>query len=417
MIGLQNSQKARLGWETTPSMMTSAKPQCFDVAVVGAGPYGLSVAAHLKAVGLTIRVFGKPMDFWTNKMPTGMLLRSPRIASNIADPGRAFTLNTYEMNVGISPQSPLPLETFVGYGQWFQRQLLPDADPREIASIDRVENEFILRLEDGERIRSKRIVIAAGISPFQKIPSVFSGLRTSHISHCYSGCDVADLSRKRVAVIGAGQSALECAALLRESGGAVEVIARIPALRWIGQHPRLHHLGPVSSLLYAPHDVGPAGISRLVAYPNLVRRIPLWLRDRIRTRAVRPAGSKWLPPRLAKTRISLGRSVLSAREENGNVSLQLDDGSERIVDHVLLGTGYAVDIARYSFWTPQLLREIVTCNGYPLLRRGLECSVPGLHFVGATAGKSFGPLLCFVAGTEFASRELTCAIVKSEVHA
>ena len=416
-VGIQDLHKARPNRGNTPTKTGFSAPQQCDIVVVGAGPYGLSAAAHLKATGLNARIFGRPMDFWANKMPVGMLLRSPRVASNISGPRQSLTLEAFEKNAGISPCSPLPRETFVAYGKWFQKEALPESDSREIASISRTDAGFHLQLQDGEQIRCKCVVIAAGIGAFRKIPPVFSGLPASRVSHCYSGCNVAELSRKRVVVIGAGQSALECAALLHEAGGDVEIVARIPALRWIGQHPRLHHLGPVSSLLYAPHDVGPAGISRLVAYPNLVRRIPVKWRDRIRIRAVRPAGSKWLPSRLKDVRVSTDKSVVAAREENGRLALKLDDGTERFADHVLLGTGYSVDIARYPFWTPQLLRDVAVRDGYPLLGRGFESSVPGLHFVGATAARSFGPLLYFVAGTEFSSRELIARVTKTEVSA
>ncbi|HTS59760.1 MAG TPA: FAD-dependent oxidoreductase [Terriglobales bacterium] len=386
-----------------------------DVAIIGAGPYGLSAAAHLKAAGLKVGIFGRPMDFWASKMPAGMLLRSPRVASNIAAPLRNFSLDAYETTAGLPPRAPLPLETFVAYGHWFQRQLLPNLDAREVTSVQHLGPGFRLVLEDGEPIRCKRLVVAAGIGPFQRIPSIFTSLPASQVQHCYSGCDVKSLSKKRVVVIGAGQSALECAALLHEAGSDVEVIARISALRWIGQHPVLHNLGPISSLLYSPHDVGPAGISRLVAAPNLVMRIPLKLRDRIRIRAVRPAGSKWLPARLEKVQITTGRSVTSAHSEHGRVRLRLDDGTERSTDHVLLGTGYSVDISRYRFWSEQLLQQIATIDGYPALQTGFESSVSGLHFIGATAARCYGPLLYFVAGTEFASRELTSKIVKRGV--
>lgn len=385
------------------------------MAVIGAGPYGLSAAAHLKVTGLKVGIFGRPMDFWATKMPAGMLLRSPRVASNIADPARAFTLGAYETTAALRPLAPVPLDTFVGYGHWFQRQLIPELDSRDVASVQPTQKGFRLTLEDSEPVLCKRLVVAAGVGPFQRIPSVFASLPASQVSHCYSGCDIEGLSRKRVVVIGAGQSALECAALLHEAGGHVEVIARIPALRWIGQHPRLHNLGPISSLLYSSHDVGPAGISRLVAAPNWVRRMPLKLRDKIRTRAVRPAGSKWLPARLEKVKITTGRSVVSAHLERGDVRLKLDDGSERHADHVLLGTGYSVDIARYGFWSRELLQRIATMDGYPSLQAGFESSVAGLHFIGATAARCYGPLLYFVAGTDFASRELTSMMLRCGV--
>jgi len=402
MGGLAKGQNRNAGSRTA---------EC-DVVVIGAGPYGLAAAAHLKAKGLEVRIFGRPMEFWASKMPAGMLLRSPRVASNIADPSEACTLENYETAAEVMPQAPLPLATFVDYGLWFQTQLIPELDYREVASLEESEDGFKLCLEDGEPLRCKRVVVATGIGSFQRIPEVFRFLSQAHVSHCYSGCDVPSFSNKRVVVIGAGQSALESAALFHEAGADVEVVARIPAMNWIGMHAWLHKLGPISSMLYSSHDVGPAGISRLVAAPNLVKRIPLRLRDKIRTRAVRPAGSSWLPPRLAHVKLTTGRSVSAATSEAGKVHLKLDDGTERVVDHVLLGTGYQVDVARYRFLSPQVLKSVATMDGYPLLKSGFRSSIPGLHFVGAPAARTFGPLLYFVAGTKFAARELASDIAK-----
>ena len=384
-----------------------------EVVVIGSGPYGLSAAAHLKAKGMDVRVFGRPMEFWAKKMPSGMLLRSPRVASNISDPSRQFTLDAYERAAGIAPIAPVALETFIGYGQWFQSQLLPDLDEREITSVRRIDGSFAITLENGGNFRAERVVVAAGVEPFQKIPAVFAELPPTQVSHCYQGCDVGAFRGRRVAVIGAGQSALESAALLDERGAKVELIAKIRELRWIGQHPWLHRLGPLSSMLYSPHDVGPAGISRLVAAPNVVRQIPLGLRDKIRTRAVRPAGSRWLPPRLTGVQLTTGRFVTEANCGKDEIELKLDDGSRRHVDHVLLGTGYTVDIGRYRFLSADVLRQVSVMDGYPRLRSGFASSVSGLHFTGATAARTFGPLLYFVAGTEFASRELTTRIEKT----
>ncbi len=209
---------------------------------------------------------------------------------------------------------------------------------------------------------------------------------------------------ERVAVIGAGQSALESAAILHEMGIDVEVIARTPVLRWIGMHQRLHRLGPVSKVLYSKHDVGPIGVSRLVAYPNFVYHFPMGLKDRIRTRAVRSAGAPWLIPRLQNVKITTGRTVASASEVDGEVRLMLDDGTERRVDHVLLATGYRVDISNYGFLAPNFVKEIRQLDGYPDVTAGFATSVPGLHFIGATAARKFGPLMYFVTGTDFASK-------------
>jgi len=377
-----------------------------DVVVVGAGPYGLSAGAHLKAKGLTTRIFGEPMEFWAQKMPEGMLLRSPRVASNLSDPDHTFTLEAYEAAVQRQPSAPVPLDTFVEYGKWFRHQLGSDVDQRNVLRVDRDKPGFRVTLNDGEELRTKSVVVAAGIGPFRKKPIVFEALSPDQVQHCYEGRAIQKFAGKRVVVIGAGQSALESAALLHEANAEVEVIVRESHVRWIGQHNWLHHMGPISSMLYSSHDVGPLGISRLVAYPKLVSMVPLQLRDKIRTRAVRAAGSRWLPERLKDVKITTSRAVSQAKAVGDEVVLKLDDGSERHVDHILLGTGYRVDLSRYAFLPPELTAEIEQFDGYPRLASGFRCSVPGLRFIGATAARSFGPLLYFVAGTEFASREL-----------
>jgi FAD-dependent urate hydroxylase len=385
----------------------------FHVAIIGAGPYGLSAGVHLKAKGISTRVFGEPMEFWANKMPEGMLLRSPRVASSLSDPDRAFTLEAYEAASKKEPCAPVPLDTFVEYGRWFRHQLGSDLDQRTVLRIDRDPSGFKITLKDGEETRSSHVVVAAGIGPFRRKPAVFQSLSPQQVFHCYEGRDVQKYSGKRVAIIGAGQSALETTALLHEAGAKVEIIARQSNLKWIGSHPWLHQMGPISSLLYSSHDVGPVGISRLVAYPNIVSRVPLKLRDKIRTRAVRPAGSRWLPERLASVTVTTGRSVSKVNTIGDEMVLKLDDDGERHVDHIVLGTGYQVDISRYEFLPPDLTRDIKQFDGYPKLGAGFRSSVPNLHFIGATAARSFGPLLYFVAGTEFASSHLTSHLAKN----
>ena len=81
-----------------------------DVAVIGAGPYGLSGATHLRAAnGLVVRVFGEPMSFWERHVPAGMLLRSPWAGSHISDPKRELTLDTYHLASSNHPSVPVPV--------------------------------------------------------------------------------------------------------------------------------------------------------------------------------------------------------------------------------------------------------------------------------------------------------------------
>jgi hypothetical protein len=152
------------------------------------------------------------------------------------------------------------------------------------------------------------------------------------------------------------------------------------------------------------------GLSRLVAVPDLFRRLPRRAQDPLAYRSIRPAGAAWLPPRLTQVPIRLGRTVVSATARDGKLDVTFADGNTQTVDHMLCGTGYRVDITRYPFLTDELTARIKRAGGYPLLGRGMESSVPGLHFLGAPAAWSFGPIVRFVSGGWYTSRQLVRAI-------
>jgi thioredoxin reductase len=392
-----------------------------DVAIIGAGPYGLSATAHLRTVkGLDVLTFGEPMSFWERNMPVGMLLRSGWEATHIADPDRSLTMERYQAANSKHLSKPVPLNGFIHYGQWFQRQAAPDLDRRKIKQVEAQATGFRLILETGETVQTRRVVVAAGIGLFAWRPQQFAGLPDSLVSHTCEQRELQKFAGKQVLVVGSGQSALESAALLHESGAEVEIVARTHKIRWLGHlvsRTFQHGLGPVvSKLLYAPTDVGPAGISQIVARPNLTRRFPRSIQDWLRHRSIRPAGARWLISRLQNVPMSLGRSVVSAVPVRDRLKVRLDDGSERTVDHVLLGTGYRVDVSKYDFFSPEMAKAIACFEGYPRLTEGLEASVPGLHFVGAPAVWSFGALMQFVVGTHYASRALMRYIArKAEV--
>ena len=287
-------------------------------------------------------------------------------------------------------------------------------DRRKIVCIESDSKGFRLILEKGETILARRVVVAAGISSFVWRPPEFAGLASSLVSHTSEHRQLNKFVGKRVLVVGSGQSALESAALLHEVGAEVEVVTRAHGINWLGGLvSRTIHagLGPkLSKILYAPTDVGPAGISQVVARPDLVRRFPRAVQDWLRKRSIRPAGARWLVVRLQNVPIKLGRSVVSAAAVGERVRVKLDIGSERTVDHVLLGTGYRVDVTKYSFFSPELARSISRFEGYPRLREGFETSVPGLHILGAPSIWSFGPLMQFVVGTHYTSRSLLRSI-------
>lgn len=385
-----------------------------DAVILGAGPYGLAAGAHLRRIaGFEFRAFGEPMSFWSTCMPAGMLLRSSWEASHIADPQRALTLDAYRSVNGNHMSAPVSLERFVEYGLWFQRTALPQLERKKISSIDADTGALRILLEDGEEVRARRVVIAGGIGAFARRPAGFSALPASLVTHTSEHRDLRQFRSERIAVIGAGQSALESAALLHEAGAEVEVLARIAQIHWLGWKARLQRLGPFSKLFYSWTDVGPAGISRIVSAPRLLQQFPRDVQDKLRKRSIRPAGAHWLSERLKNVRMTLGVQVNAARETSGRVRLQLSDSTERIVDHVLLGTGYRVDVSRYPFLSPRIVQQLRVADGFPQLHDAFESSVPGLHFLGAPAAHTFGPLMYFVSGTRFASRLLSSRINKN----
>jgi cation diffusion facilitator CzcD-associated flavoprotein CzcO len=382
-----------------------------DVAILGAGPYGLSAAAHLRTVkGLDVHVFGEPMSFWEQHMPAGMILRSNWTATQIADPHDTLTLEAFRRVSGNHLSHPVPLDRFVSYGRWYQRQAVPDLDRRQILRIETNSNRFRLFVKDGEAVYARRVVLAAGIGPFARRPTVFQTIPSAFASHTSEHSDLQVFEGKQVLVIGGGQSALESAALLHEKGADVEVISRSHRIHWLQGwlSKTLHYRSGsfIRKLLYAPTDVGPAGLSQLMARPDLLNHLPRQFRDKLWKRSVRPAGAGWLAQRLREVPIRLGRSIASAAMQGDRVKVRLDDGTERIIHHVLLGTGYRVDISKYEFLSAKLKECINSFNGYPQLRDGLETSVEGLHILGAPAAWSFGPLMQFVSGTHYASRAL-----------
>jgi FAD-dependent urate hydroxylase len=389
-----------------------------DVTIVGAGPYGLAAGAHLGQIkGLEVRSFGEPMEFWKSFMPAGMFLRSPWSASNISDPAKALSIDQFNSIQKDKVPVPIPLDTFVQYGLWFRQQALPALETSKIQRVERDAAGFRVTSETGESWISTRVVIAAGLGSFARRPEVFSKLSPEFVTHCSDQRDVSRFQGRRVAVIGAGQSALESAALIHEAGGKVEVFVRQQSVHWLGWRARLQLLGPVGKLLYAPTDIGPAGVSRIVAFPNSVKYFPRFIQNKFRTRSLRPAGARWLIERTKDFTISTSRYVTSAEPQGQELHLKLNDGTSRVVDHVLLGTGYRVDVSRYPFLSPELVQSIRMTDGFPQLRAGLESSVARLYFLGAPAAWSFGPLMYFVAGTQFAAGELARSIAISSKQA
>jgi glycine/D-amino acid oxidase-like deaminating enzyme len=388
--------------------MTAKRHQACVVAVIGAGPYGLSVAAHLKHAGISTRVFGDPMSFWREHMPKGMLLRSPWRATSLSDVDGALSLDAYAAERGIDAENRLPREELVAYGEWFQQRVAPDIERRMVSRVESANDCFQLTLADGEIFAADRVVVATGLANQEYRPPAFRDLPGAFVSHTCQHADFAPFCGKRVAVIGRGQSSCESAALLAGAGAEVEIIGR-GDIRWLGTDTmaRKSAIWRLRDALAAPSAIGPLPWSWLVEFPDLVRHLPENLRDGFTKRCLKAGGAGWLKPRFANVKYTTA-DVAGARAVPGGIALDLDIGT-RSFDHVLLGTGYRVDLSRLGFLSPRLLARVARVDGHPRLGAGLESSVAKLHFVGCYAVKSFGPLMQFISGTAFAARSVAKA--------
>lgn len=380
------------------------------VVIIGAGPYGLASGAFLKRAGFDIQLYGDVMGFW-EAMPRGMFLRSYFRASNIADPDGAYGLEQYEASIGRTLARPIPLADFIEYGHWFRDQTGIPVDSRRVTKLMHNGAGFELRLDDGATVEADRVVVATGITPFPWSPPMFEGFDLALVSHTSSHYEYSGFDGKRVLVVGAGQSALESAAFLNEAGAVTELLARRSELRYLRGEKMYETKGRVGNVLYPAWGVGPPGVNWLMGRPSIFRLLPARLSAPLARRAIRPAGASWLRPRLTGVRITTGTTITTCEQAGSELRLQLDDGSSRVVDHVLLGTGYRIDVSRYEFLDSGLLQRIRLKQGYPRLSASFESTVPRLHFVGAPAALSAGPGMRFVSHTDFTAKLLTAGVL------
>lgn len=391
----------------------------YDVVVMGAGPYGLSSAAHLQGRGLKVGIFGKPLKLWRENMPHRMLLRSYWWATNISDPRKKYGLDQYFKAEGRHADDPFPIETFIDYGMWFQKHAVPDLDETYIHMIERKAHEYELKLEDGRIVKSQAVVMAPGLAYYVYRPPEFDHLPVELVSHTSDHYTFERFAGKRLAVIGGGQSALETAALAHESGAHVDLITRSP-VRWLSGDSMKNRT--LIKRVKAPK----AGISPgwfnwgLEHLPYAFQRLPRDKKDRLLRGRGRygPAGSSWLKDRiLDKVTLHERQQAREVQEIDGEVALAFSNGETLRVNHVILGTGFLMDIKKLPMLHPSLIDTIETYQGAPVLSNRFETNIPGLYFVGFSSVSSCGPLFRFVVGTDAAARRVAGAVAQQVAHA
>ncbi|MFD7323904.1 NAD(P)-binding domain-containing protein [Streptomyces sp. NPDC059875] len=386
----------------------------YDLVTVGAGPYGLSVAAHAAAHGLNLRTFGRPMESW-HAMPSGMFLKSEPWASHLSDPAGAYGLDAYAATRGARAEHgvPLPVGFFAAYGDWFARQAVPGLDQRLITSVAPRAEGYEVVTEDGETFRTRTVALAVGVLPFMEIPGPLRGLPRRYVTHSSHHGELDGFAGRDVTVVGAGQAALETAALLTEQGATVRILARSDRLKWNTLPPALDR--GLWRSLRAPHTgLGCGWHNRLYAdTPGLFRRLPAPTRERIFDSALGPAGAWWLRERFAAvTDVRLGRHITSATP-TGDDRLRLDvagpDGTTVLeTDHVIAATGFAPSLGRAEVLTPELRASLRTvgAGGAPEVGALFESSRPGLFLAGLLTAPSYGPSMRFVFGADYTAGRL-----------
>ena len=388
-----------------------------NVAILGAGPYGLSLAAHLNGQNIDFQIFGEPMQFWRDHMPKGMQLKSDGFASNLYDPENSYTLRHYCREHGLNYRDtglPVELEAFVKYGITFKNRFVPYSRPNNVLNVSKTSNGFSLRLDNDVTVTARRVVVAAGISPFRFVPPCLNSLPSRYVSHSSEHHELASFRKRDVVVIGAGASASDIAALLQDNGANVRLIARGPTVRF-------HNAGEVKrsmlqKLRHPSSGIGPGLRARLYCdAPWLFHYFPERLRLSVVRRTLGPAGGWFMRDRVVgRIPLLVGFSLEHAEIGRDRVHLKIcrSDGalSELVADHVIAATGYKLDLQRFEFLAPEIRSTLEAVEGTPVLSSSMESSVSGLYFIGAIAANSFGPVMRFAFGARFAAHRIAQAL-------
>ena len=210
------------------------------MAIIGGGPYGLSLASHLADRNIAHRIFGQPMAFWTQIARAGArrYLKSYCFGTNISSPRPGFAFADYNEPRGLETFEPCSIANFAEYGRWFQESQVDWIEPVNVANVRRLRHGFILTLSNGDEFEASDVIVATGLANFAKMPHALRTLPGAVAMHTANVDGFAAFQGLEVAVVGAGQSALEAAALLHEAGASPRLLIRDPSIRWMTRGSR-----------------------------------------------------------------------------------------------------------------------------------------------------------------------------------
>jgi len=382
-------------------------------AIVGAGPFGMAVAAHLR--GVPTRLYGEPMRTWRRLMPPDMKLRSTWNDTSFASPGDEGLTSAWAAATGRELLDPPALPDFLAYADWFLERFGGEHDIDNVASVEPTGSRFRVTTTGGSETSASSVVVAVGVTPFGHVPHAFASLRDDPaVSFATEYTDYRRFAGRRVVILGGGQGALEAALWCVRATANVEILVR-STVKWFTDHEPWRPRGPVRrrlhALAYPVVGFGPPIVNRLAVRPDIFALLPTRPRVRLTRRVLRAGGSPWLREEVeAGAQITEGVTVLRAERSGETIELELSDGSRRHADHVLLGTGFTFDRGRLDFLTPDLQQRIKLEAGWPRLDRTFQSSIPRLYFVGFAAEARFGPSARFVRGARYAAPTVAAAI-------
>jgi cation diffusion facilitator CzcD-associated flavoprotein CzcO len=377
-----------------------------DVAIVGAGPYGLSVAAHLRD-RCRVRTFGLPMHTWRTRMPADMRLRSDWSETSFSAPGARGRLDEWTAATGEPREEPIPLQKFLRYADWFGETFVGDVDESDVAAIERANGAFRLTTGRGEALDVARVVLAVGAVPFAAAPPPLASALGDGVRAATELQDYSEYASRRVVVVGGGQGGLDSALLAARAGADVELVIR-SNLHWFTDREPHNPRSPLRQrlyrLAYPVVGYGPPPLNRLVLHPDLFARLPRGFRRRLTARVLRAGGSPWLREAIEKTvRIREGASVTGLERAGRSLRLRLGDGSLLEADAVIVAAGFRFALDRLAFLAPEVRAGVRLDDGWPVLDRWFRSSDPALLFVGFASEHRFGPIVRFIPGTRFSA--------------
>jgi cation diffusion facilitator CzcD-associated flavoprotein CzcO len=365
--------------------------QSIELLVIGAGPYGLAVAAQARRSGLDVAVVGEPMAFWKHHMPRGMLLRSG--LDWHLDAAGVHSLEAFleEKRIPRASAEPLPVEIFRGYAEWFRKSQNLDVQPMRVAQLHRVDGHFEARCEGGQVLAAQHVVATPGLAPFVHLPdNVAVAAAPGSAAHTSELVDFRPHAGKRCLIIGGRQSAFEWAALMLEQGAeAIHLSYRHETPRFVPSDWAFTNSMIESTLRTR------GWFRRLSPAKQAAIHKHFWEEGRLKL-------EPWLWPRVNRANVQLwpnSRVKGCVPSAGGALHVHLDNGESFEVDFLLLATGYRVDLAKVPYLGAEIAAgRLRVDDGYPVLDEEFQTSLPGLYITGQAATRDFGPFFGFVRG-------------------